>query len=235
MDYVAADSAGLTSAHTVIAHDEMWAGIKTCVWRGIRRERCNLVADQSSQGPTTDAVAPAQRPSQVRRAFRSPGAGLLVGFQGAIVRVLLQLLLRPRRLIRAIICELSIAVSNPPRPRLPAQGELWRRFHRACHGVTMRDEEKHVDTRSDERFLAIAAGPLESPLRSNSDCRPHCRRDRFASESGHTRLQQPGPRVVPEGLGIAHVAPQHIDRLVTAHVHHLEQRGSTRWPAVLLG
>jgi hypothetical protein len=41
-----------------------------------------------------------------------------VGFQGAIVRVRLQCLCDPRRLIRAIICELSIAYSNPPHPRL---------------------------------------------------------------------------------------------------------------------
>jgi hypothetical protein len=41
-----------------------------------------------------------------------------VGFQGAIVRVLLQCFHDLRRLIRAIICELSIAYSNPPRPRL---------------------------------------------------------------------------------------------------------------------
>jgi hypothetical protein len=34
-----------------------------------------------------------------------------VGFQGAIVRVRLQCLCDPRRLIRAIICELSIAYS----------------------------------------------------------------------------------------------------------------------------
>jgi hypothetical protein len=41
-----------------------------------------------------------------------------VGFQGAIVRVLLQCFRDPRRLIRAIICELSVAYFNPPRPRL---------------------------------------------------------------------------------------------------------------------
>jgi hypothetical protein len=47
-----------------------------------------------------------------------PGAGLLVGFQGAIVRVLLRCFRDPPRVIRAIICEVSNAYSNPTRPRL---------------------------------------------------------------------------------------------------------------------
>src|SRR5580700_844408 len=43
------------------------------------------------------ASAPAKRPSQVRSTFRSPGVGLLVGFQAAIVRVLSQGIHDPRR------------------------------------------------------------------------------------------------------------------------------------------
>jgi hypothetical protein len=53
-------------------------------------------------------------------AIRSPGAELLVGFQGAIVRVLLQCFRDLRRLIRAKIYELcqsasSAASANPLR------------------------------------------------------------------------------------------------------------------------
>jgi hypothetical protein len=53
------------------------------------------------------ASAPAKRPSQVRSAFRSPGVGLLVGFQAAIVRVLPQGFHDPRRPCPAKICDFS--------------------------------------------------------------------------------------------------------------------------------
>jgi hypothetical protein len=37
--------------------------------------------------------------------------------------------------------------------------------------------------------------------------------------------QQSRTSVIPEGVRVAHVAAQSIDRLVPADVHHLEQRG----------
>jgi hypothetical protein len=36
--------------------------------------------------------------------------------------------------------------------------------------------------------------------------------------------QQAGPRVIPESVRVAHVVAQRVDRLVPAHIHHLEQR-----------
>jgi hypothetical protein len=60
-----------------------------------------------------------QQPRSARSpAIRSPAAELLVGFQGAIVRVLLQCR-DLRRLCRAKIHVLLISYANPPRPPHP--------------------------------------------------------------------------------------------------------------------
>jgi hypothetical protein len=32
--------------------------------------------------------------------------------------------------------------------------------------------------------------------------------------------------MIPEGVRVAHIAAQGVDRLVPAHVHHLEQRSA---------
>jgi hypothetical protein len=41
-------------------------------------------------------------------------------------------------------------------------------------------------------------------------------------------LQQTCPRVIPEGIRVAHIAAQGVDGLVAAYVHHLEERCATR-------
>jgi hypothetical protein len=55
------------------------------------------------------SVLKTRQPKKPRQQLDSLSQQLLVGFQGAIVTVLLQCFRDPRRLIRAIICELSIA------------------------------------------------------------------------------------------------------------------------------
>jgi hypothetical protein len=65
-------------------------------------------------GDAANSRDPARRP-----AIQSPAAELLVGFQAAIVRVLLQCFCDLRRLGRVKIHVLSISYANPPRPPHP--------------------------------------------------------------------------------------------------------------------
>jgi hypothetical protein len=47
----------------------------------------------------------------------------------------------------------------------------------------------------------------------------------FEERAAARRSEQSGSCVIPECVRVAHVATQRVDRLVPAHVHHLEQRG----------
>jgi hypothetical protein len=77
-----------------------------------------------------------QQPRSARSpAIRSPAAELLVGFQGAIVRVLLQCFRDLRRLCRAKIHVLSISYANPPRPPHPRTRSVFFSVRRA-HGIS---------------------------------------------------------------------------------------------------
>jgi hypothetical protein len=81
-------------------------------------------------------VTPAQRPSQVRGAFRSPGAGLPVGFRGAIVGVSPHCFRDPAAACPGENRLISNILSVADNQRLPAENRTHARDAAAPHFST---------------------------------------------------------------------------------------------------